>query len=426
MTRTPMHVVLTGPVATQDLLPLAGQAFAAMPPGYPGAPLMATLAAALLERGHRVTMISMCPSLPCHPGGSVRRQSGALELVYVPMRWHGWRPNGWKPGHILDLFRLERRMLRQEILRAGPDVVHAHWSYEFAWAAIDTGLPHVVTCHDSPFRVARFNGRGVGGRGYWRLKSWMAWHVLRRARCVTAVSPYLVDEVEPLCRPRVHLVPNPVSLGRQAKEAQQGKPAGCRRILMVCNGWGERKNPQPALVAFGRIAQAAPQTELVLAGHDFGEGGIAQRWCAENGISGRLRFVGPVSHEGIAGLIAGSDLLLHPALEESFGMVAAEALLAGVPVVGGAHSGALPWVVGAAGRLVDVSSPESMASAVLELLADDALRARLGAQGRDQMESRFSVSAVISAYEDLYRQVRTQVSGAARPLQGSREHRAWS
>jgi L-malate glycosyltransferase len=47
-----------------------------------------------------------------------------------------------------------------------PDIIHAHWTYEFAWAAIKTNLPHVVTIHDiasvilwnkfDPYRIIRW------------------------------------------------------------------------------------------------------------------------------------------------------------------------------------------------------------------------------------------------------------------------------
>lgn len=398
-----LHVVLLGPAATQDFAALGGPGFQGLPAGYVGAPFMATLAAGLLGRGHRVTVVSTCTELPLHLHEGVSRRSGALELRYVPMRPRAWRPNGWRPGHILDLFRFERKVMGEALSRIQPDIVHAHWAYEFAWAAIDSGLPHVVTCHDSPFRVARhYRGWMLGG--YRRVKAWMAWHALRRAGCVTTVSPHMVREVAALCTSAPRLVPNPVAPAPQDTVPKARTAGTCARVLMVCNGWGELKNPQAGLHAFAQVARAMPAAELVLLGEGFGPGGVAQRWCAEVGITGSFRFVGPVSHEEVGSWMAGSDLLLHPSLEESFGMVAAEALAAGVPVVCGVDSGALPWVVGEAGRLVDVRHPQAVAEAMLELLRDPPLRARLGQAGRSAVQARFGVPAVAGAYEELYRQ----------------------
>jgi glycosyltransferase involved in cell wall biosynthesis len=212
----------------------------------------------------------------------------------------------------------------------------------------------------------------------------------------------MVQEVAPLCRGAAHLVPNPVDTTIGAARPME-RAAGTRaRVLMVCNGWSELKNPQAGLRAFDIVSRSLPDTELVLLGADYGEGGVAQRWCEQAGIAGRLRFVGPVSYGEVAQWMTGSDLLLHPALEESFGMVAAEALAAGLPVVCGERSGALPWVVGGAGRLVDVTSPAAIAQAMLDLLQHGEHRARLGDLGRQAVKARFAVAPVVQAYEALY------------------------
>jgi glycosyltransferase involved in cell wall biosynthesis len=72
-----------------------------------------------------------------------------------------------------------------------------------------------------------------------------------------------------------------------------------------------------------------------------------------------------------------------PSRFEGFGMVAAEAMAAGLPVVAAA-SGSLPEVVDAphGGRLVPPGDPAALASAVAGLLKDDAARLRLGEAAR--------------------------------------------
>lgn len=410
-----LHVALLGPAATPDFAALGSPEFQDLPLGYVGAPFMATLAAGLLARGHRVTVVSMSSDLPCKGPAAVSRRMGGLELVYVPQRKGAWRSNGRRPGHILDLFRFERRAMHTALGQIQPDVVHAHWPYEFAWAAIDSGLPHIVTCHESPFRVAsHYSGWRLGG--YRRIKAWMAWYALRRAACVTAVSPYVAREIAPLCRGAAQVVPNPVEPPSAATVPMARAPGSTARVLMVCNGWSALKNPRAGLQAFARVANAVPGVELVLLGHGFEPDGPAQRWCREVGMTGRLVFAGPARHDEVAAWMAGSDLLLHPSLEESFGMVVAEALAAGVPVVGGQESGAVPWVVGEGGRLVDVRHPQEMAQAMLELLRDQGLRARLGQAGRSGVLARFGVESVVGAYEELYRHVSSRRAG----------HEAWS
>ena len=70
--------------------------------------------------------------------------------------------------------------------RERPDFVHVHWSYEWALAARASGLPHVITAHDAPLSVLRFDF------GPYRVaKTLMAYRVLSRAKRVVSVSPYV-------------------------------------------------------------------------------------------------------------------------------------------------------------------------------------------------------------------------------------------
>ncbi|MDO9461483.1 MAG: glycosyltransferase, partial [Alphaproteobacteria bacterium] len=154
-----MHIAIVGPIATSDIAHLLNGKTAGLPPGYSGAPLLVTLITELLNRGHRVTAMTLSWGMDLDWQRPVRVTHGGLEMIYVPMRRRAWQPNGWRPGRIVDLYAFERCGLQRALERAAPDVVHAHWSYEFAWAALCSGLPTLVTCHDSPFVVARMYSR---------------------------------------------------------------------------------------------------------------------------------------------------------------------------------------------------------------------------------------------------------------------------
>ncbi len=408
-----MHIAVLGPIASADIRRLLHDPMAALPQGYPGAPLMATLIEGLLSRGHQVTAITLSADLPLDDGATRRASGPRLTVLYCPMRPRAWPFNGRRPGRIVDLFAFERAALRRAIDEAAPDVVHAHWAYEFGWAALDSGLPHVITSHDAPAVIARYYGHPVLA-GYRWLRALMAWRVMRRATCVTTVSPYMVRQIQSWCRVPVAVVPNPLPAGLLARARRN--QLGRQRVLMVCNGWNRRKNPEPALAAFAQVAARLPHAELVLLGHDFGPGQQASRWWARKGGSGQVRFVGAVSHEQVLDWMADSDVLLHPALEESFGAVVAEAMALGVPVVAGAASGAVPWIVGDNGLLVDVGSPQSIATALHALLSDEARRQQLGARAKADMATRFGAAAVVLQYEQLCGQALARAVPAVRQL----------
>jgi len=77
---------------------------------------------------------------------------------------------------------------------------------------------------------------------------------------------------------------------------------------------------------------------------------------------------------------------------EAFGLVNAEAMAAGVPVVA-TRAGGIPEIVanGRTGFLVDAARPvPGLKEKVHKLLTDDALRREMGARGRERVRKRFS------------------------------------
>ena len=403
-----MHIGITGPIATRDVLALLEPCASALPAGCEGAPLLATIITELLQRGHRVSAFTLSNDLPLRADAHVVARGPSFELHLVPNRPRAWPPNGRRPGRIVDLYAFERRGLQAAIESVRPDVIHAHWAYEFAWAALRTGLPHLVTCHDSPLIVARFE-RGFKRGAYRWLRVAMAWHVLRHATRVTTVSPYMVEQVQRLCRVPVQVVANPIAEQPERVAAVDGPP-GRPRIVMVCNGWGSRKNGDAGLRAYALLWRRLAVVELHLYGRDTEEGGMAwQAWRAL-GSPGHVTFHGAVAHGAVLGAMATASLMLHPAREESFGAVLAEAMSVGLPVVAGSHSGAVAWVVGGAGELVDVTRPAAMADAMLALLLDSAAARAHAARGRERVRTCFSPAAVAAQYE---REYASALAGAA-------------
>jgi glycosyltransferase involved in cell wall biosynthesis len=173
------------------------------------------------------------------------------------------------------------------------------------------------------------------------------------------------------------------------------------RIAMVCNGWSLRKNSPAALRAFGQFHRAHAHAELHMFGFDSARGEAAEQWCKQHGLLSGVQFHGVVPHALLLERLANLDLLLHPSLEESFGMAVAEAMALGLPVVAGESSGAVPWVVGDAGVLCDVRHPLEIARALRRAFAPEHY-GRLSALGIKRSSERFTVSAVAERYLEIY------------------------
>ena len=390
-----MKICLTGPIATQDVLHLLHPGPAPLPAGYGGAPLTAVLMEQLLALGHEVVGITVDYTLPAH-SAPVRLLGDRFTLVVLPGRRRAWRFNGASPGRVLDLFRQERQAINQAVSDAACDVVHAHWTYEFALGAIDSGTPHVITAHDSPRQVLKYT------RSPYRALRWlMAREALAKACCVTAVSDYMAREVQAMARVPVAVVPNPVARHVLARGQARVAPVG-QRVGMVCNGWGVLKNPKPALLGFAQLRQREPRAELHVFGADFGPGQRAQTWANAKQCADGVTFHGAVPHRQLIASLAGMDLLLHPALEESFGVVVAEAMALGLPVVAGINSGAVAWVAGPGQWLCDVRSADAICAGLADAFANKVAYAKASQAGLLRVQNSFSPVAVVAAYLAAY------------------------
>lgn len=151
-----MHIAIAGPIATENIATYLNGNIESLPPGYSGAPLLGTLIGELLNRGHRVSAFTTSLGVPIDPKKWVEAGNDQFRMHYCPQRPHSFRPKHGYFGRATDFFRIERAALLAAIEAAKPDVVHAHWAYEFGLSAIATGLPHVVSCHDAPSAVLKY------------------------------------------------------------------------------------------------------------------------------------------------------------------------------------------------------------------------------------------------------------------------------
>jgi len=210
------------------------------------------------------------------------------------------------------------------------------------------------------------------------------------------------------------LSPEDFELGRARQEHPHQGPF---TVASVLTGWKGLKNGPAALKAFEILRRSVPDARLLLFGHDYAPGGPAETWARQNDLTAGVEFAGPAPNRDLLRRLAQeADVLLHPSLEESFGMAIAEAMALGLPVVGGKHSGAVPALLeyGRAGELVDVRSPSEIANALALLAADSDRRQKLGARAFESALQRFSGDVVFKQYEEIYQKILTGTNGYKR------------
>lgn len=127
-----------------------------------------------------------------------------------------------------------------------------------------------------------------------------------------------------------------------------------------------------------------------------------KKQVADCGLTNTISFVNFV--DDIRPVWAAADIAVVPSTEpEPFGMVAIEAMAAGVPVVAAAHGGLLDIVAdGETGILFEPKSVPALAAALAKLLASEELRNKMGNAGLRVQKKMFSVESQVESLERIY------------------------
>jgi len=231
-----------------------------------------------------------------------------------------------------------------------------------------------------------------------RLAAPCRWLLDRLARSV--IAPALVE---------TRVIPNGIDLttfspgSREKARSALGLPADAPVVVFA--GRAARSSPWRDFGLFVEAVSRSGAIGLVVGG----EGGDADAG------RGRLRFLGDVSAGRFASVLRAADLCVHAARADTFPTTVLESLACGTPVVA-TPVGGIPEQVrdGETGML---AAPADLPAAVVRLLADGELRARLGERAAADALRRFDVRDQVAAYLDWFAAFPDDSStlGACRP-----------
>jgi glycosyltransferase involved in cell wall biosynthesis len=248
---------------------------------------------------------------------------------------------------------------------ADADLIHAHW-LPVGGVAMGLRTPYVLQVWGTDVELAR------------RLPA-LARPILRRARLVIAASTSLAEQAAELGAREVRVIPSGVDVPQDVAE-----PADPPEVLYAGRLSAEK--------GIRELVEATAGMKLVVAG----DGPLRAE------VPGALGFV---PHDELLGLYARASIVVCPSHREGFGVVCAEAMAHGRPVVAGAVGGLLDLVVdGRTGLLVPPRDPAALRDALERLLADEPLRRRLGVAGRERARRLLSWKTVTDATIVAYRE----------------------
>jgi glycosyltransferase involved in cell wall biosynthesis len=143
---------------------------------------------------------------------------------------------------------------------------------------------------------------------------------------------------------------------------------------------------------------------LLIAG-DGADRAPLQRLVETEGLGDRVHLLGFIGEKSMAAHWALADVFAFHSYYETFGMVLAEAMHAGKPIVS-VDCTAIPEVVAheETGLLVAPGDPKAFAAAVRRLLDEPGTRERLAAAGRRRAEREFTWNRLAQRYEDVFTQ----------------------
>ncbi len=174
-------------------------------------------------------------------------------------------------------------------------------------------------------------------------------------------------------------------------------PHGCT-VCVTCGRLVEQKGHEYLIDAAPQIVGKNPNAVFLF----LGDGPLRKK--LETRIAGlemqkSFIFAGMVND--VAEVLSGCDLMIHPSIEEPFGIALLEGMRAGLPVVATRVGGIAEVVTdNETGLLIEPRQPEAVASAVSQLLAKPAFLKQMGESGIKRWQNNFKYEMMLDAIEE--------------------------
>jgi phosphatidylinositol alpha-mannosyltransferase len=346
------------------------------------------LSNALARAGHEVAIVAPAT-------GAAPLLERGVELLRVG-RTREWGMHGtrfevtWASRDELD--RVEARA--REF-----DAAHFHtiWTPLMPWQVYRRVGRRVGRCvatfHDTP-------PPGVSGTLTRAAFGFLSGRLSRRLDTMIAVSSAPAQHLRVSGRARLVILPGCIDLTPYASIAREPEANGC--TVLFVGRLEPRKGVLLLVEAFARVKAEAPLARLVICG-DGEQRAEAEALAARRKVADAVTFTGALADAERLALYARADVFCAPSpFGESYGLVIAEAMAAGLPVVAAANAGYRTVLTGmGATGLVEPGDVGALAGRLAQVLGSHGLRSELSQWGREHAW-RSDVSARLPEFLELY------------------------
>ena len=302
--------------------------------------------------------------------------------------------------------------LKRELARQRFDLVHTHSS--------KAGIlgRHAAFAAGVPVRVHSVHGWGTTPDTpplRRRLFNHLERHAARRAHALVAVSEAVRDAglacgigdpaLYRVIRGGIEIGPRPDGAARRRARGALGLPADVR-VAGTIGRLDHAKDPLGALAALAPPLASAPEARVVFIGDGPLREAVA-RAVARHGLAGRVLL--PGRRGDARELAAAFDVFFLASRWEGFPLAVIEAMAAGLPVISYDVAGVREAVAdGVNGYLLAPGDRAGWGERVAGLLADAAVRGRLGDAARQRAEREFGLERMLEATRALYDELRAR------------------
>lgn len=211
------------------------------------------------------------------------------------------------------------------------------------------------------------------------VKQWLARLVMRLATRIVSISESTEAELTSLGVSLEQVVRIPLGLDPTRYACEDTRESG---LVVTTGGVNHNNLRRKGLEVFVRAAALAPECRFVVIGAWMDDAIELLRALATPNVE----FTGRLSHADKVAWLARAEVVVQASQHEAFGLSMAEGMLCGaVPVV--TRAGALPWVAGGTGVVIERQAPASLAAGVR---AARALGADAGRRARSRVLDEFT------------------------------------
>jgi glycogen(starch) synthase len=366
-----------------------------------------TLAKALVQAGHRVTVVAL--AAPGQPSIRVDEGIKVYRVERGNVHWYATKVPMIGAMLSLTIRELEYSWAAYRQLRAihqqDPiDVIECTETGAVVIAFKLNKIPLVVRLHGEKYTIYKHTP-DVPLTLELQLSRIIQRVALRRARLMISPSQAHANEIVAelgVDHPPVTIIPNTVKVSsRNFLESSlyvDLPEAGFLTVLYA--GRLERgKGILVLLAAASKVVQEIPNVRFVLAGADHPTITKAEltRLIQKYALEEHLQLLGHVPREHLPSLYRHATLCVVPSYYETFGLSALEAMSFGVPVIA-TTAGGLPEVVedGVTGILVPPGDEQALAASIMRLLRESGSRQQMGTYGQERARTFFDIDEKVA------------------------------